>query len=260
MATRRSALVTGATSDIGIAICNRLVREGFVVYASARNEERARVAFADAISANMVKLVISDLSADNAAKNLLEAVSNDGDLELIVNNAGGTFNEPAYKAGQVNNGELTYRMNVLVPYELAVLGAETMPRGSVVNITSVNSHSAMVGAIIPVYSSSKAGLAHMTRLLANRLAPDMRVNAVAPGRTRTAAWGSPEPDTEQAIVNDALIERWVHPDEIADAVWFLHNNEACTGVELPVDRGNRPQSNVVHHIIKDSSKLTAFFE
>jgi NAD(P)-dependent dehydrogenase (short-subunit alcohol dehydrogenase family) len=43
--------------------------------------------------------------------------------------------------------------------------------------------------------------------------------------------------TERAIVKDALIERWISPDEIADAVWFLHNNQACTGVELAVDGG-----------------------
>jgi NAD(P)-dependent dehydrogenase (short-subunit alcohol dehydrogenase family) len=237
MTTRRSALVTGATSDIGIAICNRLMQEGFFVYAAVRDEERARVAFSEALAASTAKLVISDLSLPDAPNHLIEALSNDGELELIVNNAGGTLNEPAFTAGEVHDGELTYRMNVLVPYELAVLGAEKMRRGSIVNVTSVNSHSTMVGAIVPVYSSSKAALAHMTRLLANRLAPSVRVNAVAPGRTRTGAWGSPGPEVERHIVNDALIERWVTPGEVADAVWFLHNNEACTGVELPVDGG-----------------------
>jgi 3-oxoacyl-[acyl-carrier protein] reductase len=90
MTTRRSALVTGATSDIGISICKRLAQEGVFVHAAARNEERAKTALSNLLAENKADLVISDLSVDGASQQLIEAISNDGDLELIVNNAGGT--------------------------------------------------------------------------------------------------------------------------------------------------------------------------
>jgi len=65
----------------------------------------------------------------------------------------------------------------------------------------------------------------------------VRVNAVSPGRTRTAAWGDPDPEVDAALANDALIERWITPEEVADAVWFLTANGACTGTDLIIDGG-----------------------
>jgi NAD(P)-dependent dehydrogenase (short-subunit alcohol dehydrogenase family) len=74
-------------------------------------------------------------------------------------------------------------------------------------------------------------------MLAINLAPNVQVNAVSPGRTKTAAWGEMDPDYERQLVQDQLIERWIEPGEVADAVWFLSQNRACTGTDLIIDGG-----------------------
>lgn len=207
------------------------------MYAHVRSEERGEQLRAALEGAPLDVLVADLAAADGPGVLVQQAAALSEPLKCVVNNAGGVMSEMPFQSGQVNDPELIYRVNVFAAYEVSVRAAELMDEGSIVNICSVNAHSPLAGARIPLYSSSKAALSHLTRMLAIKLSPSVRVNAVSPGRTRTEAWGQPEPEQERAIVADQLIGRWIEPDEIADAAWFLHSNGACTGADLLVDGG-----------------------
>lgn len=242
-----AALVTAATSGIGAAIAKRLSREGFHVVVHTRDAEMG-AALAESLTAQggSASVVVKDLFEVGAAEDLAQVASTTGyPLELVVNNAGGVAGETSFQRHQPPQLTKGYEINLEFPFALSVLAAQQMEVGSIVNISSINAYSVMAAARIPLYSAAKAGLTHLTQMLACKLAPNVRVNVVSPGRTitdgirgtMTESLGDANPDWEAAVVSDALIERWVQPEEIADAVWFLHDNKACTGVDLRVDGG-----------------------
>src|SRR5690349_7113651 len=121
----RSVLVTAATSGIGMSICRRFAENGFHVFAHARDKERGTEVVKSVVDAGgSAELIVQDLLNDGAASSVLQQTVNGPKLEVIVNNAGGPIGENSFKRGEVNNPENIYRLNVFVPYELSVLGAE----------------------------------------------------------------------------------------------------------------------------------------
>jgi len=234
-----AALVTGANSGIGEAICRRLIAEGHHVFAHVRQVDRGARLVEEFGTSGPLQLVEADLREPSGPRAILEAVraAQAHRLAVIVNNAGGVLDEHSFVPGEVQDAAETLRVNVAAAYEVSVLGAALMEHGSIVNIASVNGTSVMLGARVPLYSSAKAALIQLSRMLAVKLAPHVRVNVVSPGRTLTPAWGQLPAAEERELAADSLIERWVDPPEIADAVWFLTQNRACTGVDLAVDGG-----------------------
>ena len=90
------------------------------------------------------------------------------------------------------------------------------------------------------YSNSKAAIISQTRCLARALAPDIRVNAVAPGLTRTA-WTDPwNNEGKQVSIEASLLKRMVEPEDIAQGMLFLVVNPAITGQTIVIDNGRLP--------------------
>jgi 3-oxoacyl-[acyl-carrier protein] reductase len=237
-AASTGALVTGVTSGIGAAIARRLAARGYHVFAHARNEA-AGAAVVDDIRSNgqSAELLLGDFTNDDDIAGVLSHVERSGvDLAVVVNNAGGVVGEGSFQRGVLEDPVATYRVNVFAAYQVAMLASRFMTDGAIVNISSINAHSPW-GARIPHYSAAKAALSHLTQSLAVKLAPAIRVNAVSPGRTRTEVWGAMTPEREAALARDQLIERWITPDEVADAVDFIAHNRACTGTDLIIDGG-----------------------
>ncbi len=232
-----AVLVTGATSGIGRAVCEVFGSRGYAVYAHARDEGRGGALVEHLRSrGSSAELLLADLAEPSGPAALMDQARRlPARLTAVVNNAGGVF-EQVFTAGQVESPVETFQVNVFAAYELTVLAAELMESGAIVNVSSIHAHTTL-GARLPHYSAAKAALSHLTQLLAVELAPKVRVNAVSPGRTRTEAWGTPTADQDAALVADLLIERWIEPAEIAEAVWFLVRNGACTGTDLVVDGG-----------------------
>jgi len=180
------ALVTGSTSGIGASIARRLSREGFAVVLHSRNSANAGHALAAELG--MAAYVQADLAQDADRVRLIrEAVARWGRLDVLVNNAGVSRVIPHSDLAAATPAvwQDLHEVNVVAAFRL-VAEAETALReasrrgksGCVVNISS---HAGVrpKGASIP-YAATKAALNHVTRLLAVALAPDIRVNAVAP--------------------------------------------------------------------------------
>ncbi|TCF97161.1 short-chain dehydrogenase [Paraburkholderia strydomiana] len=236
------ALITGSTSGIGAAIARRLASDGFSVVLHSRSSVEIGQALARELGSAIY--VQADLTDDADRVRLIrEAVAAWGRLDVLVNNAGISRVIPHadLAAATPTVWSDLHEVNVVAPFRL-IAEAETALRdaaqrgrpGSVINISS---HAGVrpKGASIP-YAATKAALNHMTRLLALSLAPDIRVNAVAPGLVDTpltADWTQ----AQEVWKTRAPMRRSASPEDIAQAVAMLVASDYLTGEILLSDGG-----------------------
>jgi pteridine reductase len=157
-----------------------------------------------------------------------------GRLDLLVNSAAGFDSRPLADADAAVWDEVM-GLNVRAPHLLtrAAAGPLSASRGAVVNIVDLSAFQAWTEH--PVHAVSKAALAHLTRVQARALAPDVRVNAVAPGAVLPPDHYLPE--RWQALAERTPLRRLGTPDDVAEAVLFLARARYVTGQVLAVDGG-----------------------
>lgn len=236
------ALVTGSTSGIGAAIARRLSQDGFSVVLHSRSSAEAGRALARELES--ATYVQADLANDAERTRLIrEAIAQWGRLDVLVNNAG-TSQVIAHAdlgAATPDVWHKLYEINVIAPFRLVTEAEsalrEAARRGKPGCVVNVSSHAGVrpKGASIP-YAASKAALNHMTRLLALSLAPDVRVNAVAPGLVDTpltATWT----DAQRLWRERSPMHRAARPEDIAQAVSLLVASDYLTGEVLLADGG-----------------------
>ncbi len=234
------ALVTGGARRVGAAIVRRLHAAGARVVLHYRGSERdaARLeAELEAARAGSARRIAQDLLAPGAAEALVSAALEAfGRLDVLVNNASIFYPK---KIGRVDlrHWEELIGSNLRAPLFLAQAAAPQLreARGAIVNITDIHADRPLKG--YPVYSVAKAGLAALTRSLALELAPEVRVNAVAPG---AIAWPEDEKfenAERKRIVATTPLGRIGDPADIAQAVHFLVLAPFVTGQTIAVDGG-----------------------
>jgi NAD(P)-dependent dehydrogenase (short-subunit alcohol dehydrogenase family) len=241
MGNRKVALVTGSTSGIGLGIARLLAARGYFVVVHSRSSVEAGRALAAELDAIYVQ---ADLSNDEDRCRLVRAAAEiKGRLDVLVNNAGVSRVIPHgdLQAATPEIWHELYEVNVIAPFRL-VAEAESYLRAaagarSPAAVVNIASHAGVrpKGASIP-YSASKAALAHATKLLAVALAPEIRVNAVAPGLVDTpltATW-----EDAQALWRErAPMRRAATPADIAQCVLALVEAEYVTGEVILADGG-----------------------
>ncbi|MBP7064665.1 SDR family oxidoreductase [Ferrovibrio sp.] len=236
------ALVTGSTSGIGAGIARRLAQDGYAVILHSRSSAEAGAALAHELGNALY--VQADLSQDAERIKLLEtALAAWGRLDLLVNNAGISRVIPHADLAAATPAvwhEL-HEVNVVAPFRLVALAENALraaaQRGRPGCVVNISSHAGIrpKGASIP-YAASKAALNHMTKLLALSLAPDIRVNAIAPGLVDTpltAAWT----DAQKLWRERAPMRRAAQPQDIAQAVAMIAASDYMTGEILLLDGG-----------------------
>lgn len=236
------ALVTGSTSGIGVAIARRLASEGYAIVLHSRDSVEAGQRLA--LELGSAIYVQADLADDDDRVRLIrEATGAWGRLDVLVNNAGisRVIAHADLAAATPDVWRELHEVNVVAPFRLiaeaeaALRDAKRSGRpGCIVNISS---HAGVrpKGASIP-YAATKAALNHMTRLLAVSLAPDIRVNAVAPGLVDTpltADWI----EAQQLWRERSPMRRAASPADIAQAVAMLVASDYLTGEILLSDGG-----------------------
>lgn len=241
-ATSPVALVTGSTSGIGTAIARRLSMDGFSVVVHSKQSVEQGLALARELGSAIY--VQADLAHDGDRARLVEeATAAWGRLDVLVNNAGSSRVIPHadLAAATPDVWHELYEVNVVAPFRLVALAQsalrEAATRGKPGCIVNVSSHAGVrpKGASIP-YAATKAALNHMTRLLALSLAPDIRVNAVAPGLVDTpltADWT----DAQQLWKERSPMRRAATPEDVAQAVALLVASDYLTGEILLSDGG-----------------------
>ncbi|HEX5611516.1 MAG TPA: pteridine reductase [Burkholderiales bacterium] len=234
------ALVTGAARRIGAAIARRLHASGanvVVHYRGAEADAQRLEAELNATRAGSALRIKADLLAPIAPKALVgTALERWQRLDLLVNNASAFYPTPVGRIESSHWEELV-GSNLRAPLFLAQEAAPHLARtkGSIVNIADIHAERPLKGYL--VYSVAKAGLAALTQALALELAPEVRVNAVAPGAIAWPENGQFDPGERERIVASTPLQRLGGPEDIAQAVAFLACAPFVTGHMLAVDGG-----------------------
>jgi len=155
-----------------------------------------------------------------------------GPVDCLVNNAGTLLDAGVDQAG-VADFDASIAVNLRAPWLLSLDAGRRMRdrgRGVIINIASV-------GGLRPysrhlAYSVSKAGLIMLTRGLARDLAPEVRVNAIAPGMVDLSEEGTPMP-----VADRVPLGRWARPEDLEEALLYLADAQHITGQILAVDGG-----------------------
>jgi pteridine reductase len=223
----KSALVTGGARRVGAAIVRRLHAAGASVLIHYRDSEAdaARLeAELNALRPKSALRVKADLLAPIAPRALVSAAADAfGRLDLLVNNASSFF-PVALGALEASHWE-------------ELMGSNLLARrgGSIVNIVDIHAERPLKG--YPLYSVAKGGLAALTRSLALELAPQVRVNGIAPGAIAWPEDGQFPPAERERIVATTPLGRTGAPEDIAQAVHFLACAPFVTGQIIAVDGG-----------------------
>ena len=238
--TGKVALITGAARRIGAAIARRLHASGANVvlhYRGAEAEAAHLEAELNAARAKSACKVKADLLAPIAPRALVSAaIERFGRLDVLVNNAS-TFYPTAVGSIEAGHWEELMGSNLRAPLFLAQEAAPQLKKngGAIVNVADIHAERPLKGYL--VYSIAKAGLVALTRALALELAPEIRVNGVAPGAIAWPDDGQFEPSERERIVATTPLARLGSPEEIARAVHFLATAPFVTGQILSVDGG-----------------------
>jgi NAD(P)-dependent dehydrogenase (short-subunit alcohol dehydrogenase family) len=235
------AIVTGASRGIGLAIAEALISRGATVVMTSRKQDAIEAAAA-ALGERAVGVAAHATDEDAARACVNETVSRFGRLDILVNNAG---TNPAY--GPIvdqDHGRFAKLMdvNLWAPVLWTQLAWHEWMRdngGAIVNIASLSGLAVDPG--LGLYAGSKAALLHLTRQLALELAPNVRVNALAPGLVRTRLAEALWKDHEEEAAGLTPLRRIGEPPDIASAVAFLASPESSwiTGETIVVDGGAR---------------------
>jgi NAD(P)-dependent dehydrogenase (short-subunit alcohol dehydrogenase family) len=238
------ALVTGAAQGVGFVTASVLARQGFSLILSDLQDLEAPAKRLRADGAT-VEIARGDVASESYVRALAETIERDhGALDVLVNNAGISLIEPAEDT-TAEQWQKVMAVNLFGPFLLCkYLGKQMLGRrkGSIVNVASV---AALAGVIHrSAYNASKHGLIGLTRTLAAEWGGrGVRVNAVCPGWIKTemdvADQGSGA-YTDQDIVNRIPLARFAKPEDVAQAIGFLADNEKSAfvnGASLTVDGG-----------------------
>lgn len=235
-------LVTGGAKRVGAAICRRLHAKGATIALHYRASSREALALQDELnesrpdSAAAFSVDLLDLAAMQQL--VKDVVARFGRLDGLVNNASSFYPTPLADVNQSQWDDLL-GTNLRAPLFLAQAAADELRRrhGAIVNIVDIHAERPMHGHLL--YSVAKAGLVALTRGLAQEMAPQVRVNAVAPGVILWPEADNWEDETQRRkIVAHTLLKREGEPDDIAKTVAFLiHDAPYITGQVISVDGG-----------------------
>lgn len=223
----KTAIITGGGNGIGKACCEILAKHGAnVVVSDLKRDDAQIVADTISLTGGNAIAITCNVTKDEELVNLVQtAVSTFGGVHILVNNAGGggAGRESPYKI-KVEDFAWVFQLNVFSAWRLSQLCALEMEKsgyGSIINITSMSSINKSPN--ISAYASSKAALNHMTANLAFDFGPQgIRINAVGPGATKTAALAKVlTPEIEAKMLKGTPIKRLGEVTDISGAVLYF---------------------------------------
>ncbi|MEY2437857.1 MAG: hypothetical protein QOF97_2693 [Acidimicrobiaceae bacterium] len=241
----KTALVTGGSRGIGLMIARGFVEAGATVYVSSRKAEVCEEVATELSTVGRCFALPADVSTEAGCRQLADALGEREDrLHVLVNNAGATWGAPLAEHDEASwrrvlglNVEGVFHLTkLLVPMLKAAATPDDPSR--VINIGSID------GIQVPIletysYSASKAAVHHLTQHLARNLAPDITVNAIAPGPFESKMMAATLAAAGDQIAASAPMKRIGRPDDMAGVAIYLASRASSyvTGATIPVDGG-----------------------
>jgi len=250
----RTAVVTGASRGIGLAVTRGLVAEGVHVTAGAR---KSSAELGELAGTGMLRVVEADLSGPGGPATLVAAA---GDrIDILVNNVGAAPARPGGFGGISDEdwqASLTLNLMAAVRTIRAALPVMVAAgKGAIVNISSANAF--LPDPAVMDYSAAKAALANFSKSLSKEAGPHgIRVNTISPGPVATDLWlgdhgvaatvshatGARPQDVQSQAAGQMVTGRFSRPEEVADLVLILASDRTAnvTGADITIDGGLIP--------------------
>lgn len=234
------AVVTGSSKGIGAATALAFANTCYDVVINYHMDELAARDVVAAVEqlGRRATTVQADVSTEHGIKKLFEHIRKDfGSIDVLVNNMRlpaepvfGVWTEDSISSSLTNN---------LISAMLCTQAAVPLMGngGSILFTSSIYGLTFGASPNLPLYSAGKAGIISFAQSMAEKLAPNIRCNVVAPGTTRTPAWNSAKPEYARKSLDMTLQKEWVEPEEIANAFVFLAETPHITSQVVVIDAG-----------------------
>jgi NAD(P)-dependent dehydrogenase (short-subunit alcohol dehydrogenase family) len=249
----KTAVVTGASKGIGVAVTKALVDAGAHVIAGSRTRGNDLPALEET---GQVSFVPVDLAQADSAEELVAAAAHRGGIDILVNNVGAvTVRQGGFAGITDDEWQAAWDLNVMGTVRPTRASLPEMQRrggGSIVIVGSVNAY--YPDPSIYDYCATKAAVTNLAKALSKELAPrNIRVNSVSPGPVSTGLWmdpggvaegfgeatGQTPDDIKKMITSATPTGRFTTPEQVADLVVFLASDRAgnTTGADYRIDGG-----------------------
>lgn len=224
-------LITGGTRGIGKSIVSVFAKNGYDVVINYVNSDEIAYNLKQMIEEKYgvnVLLVKADVSNEEQVKNMINyTIKTFGRIDCLVNNAG-ICKDTVIEEKNIEDFKNIINVNLVGPFltsKYAYPFLKKQTNSSIINISSTNGIDTYYPESMD-YDASKAGLISLTKNLAVNFAPDIRVNAVAPGWTKTDMTKDIDPKYQKQEESKILLNHFAEPEEIANVVYFLASDSA----------------------------------
>ena len=234
----KTVVVTGGSKGIGAACVEAFAREGANIVINYARDERAAQDAAKVASKHGARtlLVKADISKQSDVDAMFSRIKEEFEtVDVLVNNAG-LFVE-GDSPENIEAIRENFETNFFGQIRVTNAARKLMGKGKIIFVSSIHGKLGHGRPSAIGYSASKAALDSYMKNLAKALAPDILVNAVAPGRTLTPMWGELTDEYKKDQAAGHLINRWIEAGEIAEGVVFLAKNDAVCGELFVIDGG-----------------------
>lgn len=241
---KKTVLITGGSRGIGKATSLEFAKHGYNIVINYVNDDESAKNLKSYIVENYdvdVMLCKCNVSSEDGVKGMVNSIiDNYGNIDVLVNNAGIAI-DTTFDDKKIENFKKILNVNLIGPFILSREVGNYMLKqgfGSIINVSSTNALDTYYEYSLD-YDASKAGLVSLTHNLAKYYAPNIRVNAVAPGWVDTEMNKELDSSYIKEECEKIYLKRFAKPEEVAKAIYFLASDDASyiTGEVLRVDGG-----------------------
>lgn len=232
-------LVTGSTRGIGKTIAELFCKKGAFVYINSsksiqEGEELEKELISEGCKA---KYIQGDISLEKDVKRIFETIKKEkGKLDILVNNAGIYLDSDIKGSKNYSDYEFFHKINGFGNYLCTIYAGELINKGKIINVSSIYAIKPNQDSILA--SGVKTEVETYTRAFAQKFKGRIEVNSVAPGYTNTSlVHKNISKKNLQKIIKQTSQKRLIQPEEIANAVLFLIENDSITGQTIVIDNG-----------------------